>query len=297
MRLPWKTVILHALIFAGFTVLFHAAAGFAADWKNPADLAVQMSPGAISGLENKKDKTVQDVYMLTIIYYREFNRPKLKKLFRDQETNARSAPVLGLLQGIILMWDHRYQESFSILTSVIKAYPDFYPAQITLAHLSYLQKDFTRSYRMAGQMIEKKKELSRFHHTQSLLIAAGSKGFITGKNLIRAIPAYFEVNGYLKEAQKLMPDSAEVLYAVGSYCLLTPGVAGGDLDKAIAMLERSRQLTPLNTTVYVRLAQAYLAKGDVVQYQKTLARAKELDPGDELLLDYTTGEKAFLDVL
>ncbi len=192
--------------------------------------------------------------------------------------------------------DHRHQECRDVLTGVIAAHPDFYPAIITLAHLDYVQKNFERAYGKAIQMMGKRGELSRFHFTVCLLIAAGSKGIMTQKSLIRAIPSYFEVNGYLKKAQALMPGSAEVLYATGSYHLLTPAIAGGDADKAVAQLEKSKQLTPLNPGVHVRLAQAYRAKGNLAAAQKNMARAIELDPHDELLLDDQSGEKAFLDV-
>jgi len=272
------------------------SSSFAADWRSSADAAIQMSAGGIFNLENKQGKSAQDVYRLTVIYYRAFQRAKLKKLFNDHENIVPDNPAMKWLQGIILMWDHRYSECRDVLTGVIKAHPDFYPAQVTLANLDYLQKDFIRSYRTASQMIEKKNELSRFHFTVSLMIAAGSKGIITRNNPLKAIPAYFEVNGYLKAAQKTMPDSAEVFYAVGSYHLLTPAIAGGNLDKAIFLLEKSRQLTPLNPAVYIRLAQAYRAKGFPAVSQKYLSQAIELDPRDDLLLDDVSGEKVFLDV-
>jgi hypothetical protein len=278
-----------------FICLFYPAA-HASDWKNWADAAVAMSPGTIAGLENKKDKTEQDVYSLTLIYYREFNHIKLKKIFKDNEKNMSASPALRLLEGIILMQEHRHEESRNILTGVMKTHPDFYPALITLSHMSYLQKDFARAYATSKQLLAKKKELSRYHHAVSLLLAAGSKSILTRKNLVRAIPAYFEVKGYFKEAQKLMPDSFEVLYATGTYQLLTPAVAGGNLDRAIGLLEKARALAPLNTNVYVRLAQGYRARGDAAAYQKNIAQAMGLDPHDELLLDYLSGEKAFIDV-
>jgi tetratricopeptide (TPR) repeat protein len=283
------------LLLDFFLILFLSSVAAASDWKNPADAAIQMPPGSIAILENKKDKSAQDVYILTIIYYREYNQDKLKKLFRDNKDNMQDGPELKLLEGIILMREHRHRESRDILTGAMKTYPDFYPALTTLSHLNHMQKDFPRAYQLARQLIAKKNELSRFHLTTSLLIAAGSKSIITKESMLRAIPAYFEVNRYFKEAQKLMPDSPEVLYALGSYRLLAPSIAGGDIDQAIAMLEKSRQMTPLNTGVYVRLAQAYRAGGNTVAYQKNLAQAIKLDRYDELLLDYTTGEKAFLD--
>lgn len=284
--------ILSSIIF----VCLLCSSAFAADWKNPADLAVGLSPGAMINLENKKDKSAEDVYMLTVVYYREYQRSKLKKLLSDNENRMPLSPAIKLLQGIILMADHRHQESRNVLTYVIKMHPDFYPPQIALAHLDYLQRDFVRAYRNARQLIEKKSELSRFHYAVSLMIATGAKGILTKKHMIKAIPAYFEVNGYLKEAQKLMPDSAEVLYAKGSYYLLTPAIAGGNLDQAIALLETSRQMTPQNPSVYVRLAQAYRARGQSAVARKYMNKAMEIDPQDELLLDDLSGEKVFLDV-
>lgn len=250
----------------------------------------------LAGLEMKKDKSAEDIYVLTIVYYREFQLAKLKQLLGDQEKRAANGPVLKLLQGITFMGEHRYEESRAVLSGIVKTHPDFYPASVALAHLDYLQKDFERSYQRAVQLIGKRKELSRFHFAVSLMLAAGAKGVLAKRNLLVAIPAYFEVNGYLAEAQKQMPDAAEVLYAVGSYHLLTPAVAGGDLDRAIALLERSKQLSPLNPGVYVRLAQAYRACGRPDVAGKYLRRAAQLDPRNELLVDDLSGEKAFLDV-
>ncbi len=284
--------ILPLIIFASLL----CSSSFAADWKSPADLAIGMSRDAVVSLENKKDKSPQDIYTLTIVYYREFRLSKLKQLLGDQEKRVANGPQLKLLQGIVFMGEHRYQESRAVLAGVIKAYPDFYPAAVALAHLDYLQKDFDRAYQRALQLIEKRKELSRFHFTVSLMLAAGAKGVLAKRNLLVAIPAYFEVNGYLAEAQKQMPDSAEVLYAVGSYHLLTPAVAGGDVEKAIALLERSRQMTPLNPDVCVRLAQAYRANGRPDVSGKYLRQAAQLDPRNELLVDDLSGQKAFLDV-
>lgn len=284
--------ILSVIIFA--SLLYSSSV--AADWKSPADLAIGMPRDAVAGLENKKDKSAQDIYILTIVYYREFQLAKLKQLLADQERRNLNGPVLKLLQGITFMGEHRYQESRTVLTGVIKTHPDFYPAAVALAHLDYLQKDFDRAYQRARQLIGKRKELSRFHFTVSLMLAAGAKGVLAKKNLLVAIPAYFEVNRYLAEAQKQMPDSAEVLYAVGSYHLLTPAVAGGDLEKAIVLLERSRQMTPLNPDVYVRLAQAYRACGRADVSGKYLRQAAQLDPQNEMLRDDLSGEKAFLDV-
>ncbi len=289
------TVINHIIVLIIFAVLF-CSSSLAGDWKSPADSALQMSPRVLAGLEMKKDKSAEDIYVLTIVYYREFQLSKLKQLLGDQEKKAANGPALKLLQGITFMGEHRYDESRGVLAGVVKTHPDFYPASVALAHLDYLQQDFERSYQRAVQLIGKRKELSRFHFTVSLMLAAGAKGVLAKRNLLVAIPAYFEVKGYLAEAQKQMPDAAEVLYAVGSYHLLTPAVAGGDLDRAIAFLERSKQLSPLNPGVYVRLAQAYRARGRLDLTRKYLDRAARLDAQNELLQDEWSGKKIFLDV-
>lgn len=286
-----KKIILTVILFC-----WVCSSAAAADWMSLADRAVSLSASEISALENKKDKTAEDFYMLSLLYYRNYDHTGLKKLFAAHVASASAGAELRVLEAIILMREHRHSESRSALMCVLDAQPDFHPARIVLAHLSYLQKDFKQSYALARQLIARKKELSKYHYTVSLLLAAGAKGILTQRYMVRAIPAYFEITGYFKEAKRMMPDAAEVLYGLGSYHLLTPPIAGGDVDKAIAMLEKSRRLTPQNTPVYVRLAQAYRFKGDEIAWKKNVERAMEIDPQDELLLDYLSGEKVFLDV-
>lgn len=269
---------------------------FAADWVSLADKAASLSSSGINQLELKKEKTADDFYVLTIAYYRNYNHAGLKKIFAASSACVSCGSERRLLEAIILMREHRHAQSSAILTEVLESQPDFYPATAVLAHLRYLQKDFAASYALARRLIARKKELSRYHYTVSLLLAAGAKGILTKKNLVRAIPGYFEVHGYIRETKKLRPEAAEVLYGLGSYHLLLPSVVGGNVDLAISLLEQSRQLTPLNTHVYVRLAQAYRSKGDEAAYRKYMARATEIDPQDELLLDELSGEKVFLDV-
>lgn len=277
-------------------VLIFAFQGYASDWKTPADNAIALSPEAVTALEKKQDKTAEDLYQLTILYYRQYDQAKLQKLLTDSDKTLADTQVGRLLAAIVLMRKHKLADSANVLNRILSSEPDFYPALIVLAHLSYLRKDFAGSYAQARKLLENKKALSRYHYTVSLLMAAGARGILAKNDLARAIPGYFEVKRYFKEAQKLMPDAPEVLYARGSYYLLTPPIADGDIDLAMEMLEKSRALTPLNPSVYVRLAQGYRAKGDEAAWLKNLNAARALDPDDELVLDYLSGAKAFLDV-
>jgi len=284
--------LIPAFVFLGLSVL----PAFGADWKALTDEAVSLAPAAVATLESRGKKSEQDVYILTLIYYRQYSHAGLKKLFNDCEKTLPDSAAIKLLQGIILMREHQHRPSRAVLDAVLKTHPDFYPALFVLGHQCYLQKDYKQAYVLARQLLDRKKELSRYHLTASLVLAAGARGFTAPRNWLRAIPVYFEVTGYFRDAKKIMPESAEVLYGLGCFHLLTPAFVGGDLDLAISMLEKSRRLTPLNTQVYVRLAQAYRAKKDEAAYRKNIARAVELDPFDEMLVDYLSGEKTFLDV-
>jgi len=273
-----------------------AAAACGADWKALTDEAVMLSPASVVALEGKEKKSEQDVYVLTLIYYRQYRHAGLKKLLADSGNLPPDSPALSLLQGILLMREHQHPQSRAVLNGVLHAHPDFYPALFVLGHQCYLQKDFHQAHALARRLIGKKKDLSKYHYMASLVLAAGARGFTAPRNWLLAIPAYFEVTGHFREAKRLMPESAEVLYGLGCFHLLTPSFVGGDIDLAISMLEKSRRLTPLNTQVYVRLAQAYRAKNDESAYRKNIDRAHEIDAQDELLADYLSGEKGFLDV-
>lgn len=273
-----------------------AVSAYGADWKTLTDEAVSLSSSAVAALEGKEKKSEQDVYMLTLIYYRQYHHAGLKKLWADSGKIPPDSPAVKLLQGILLMREHQHRQSRAVLNGALQSHPDFYPALFVLGHQCYLLKDFSQAHALARQLIGKKNHLSKYHYMASLVLAAGARGFTAPRNWLWAIPAYFEVTGHFREARKLMPESAEVLYGLGCFHLLTPSFAGGDIDLAIAMLEKSRRLTPLNTQAYVRLAQAYRAQKDESAYRKNIDRAYELDAQDELLLDYLSGEKGFLDV-
>lgn len=269
---------------------------FATDWKMLSDHAVGMSADRICGLENKKNKTSSDIYQLAIINVRQFDHNKNKKLLQDAETLIPDTAILKWLQALVFMQEHKLQESSDSLLQINRNNPEFYPAAVTLAHVYYLKKDFARSYSLARQLMERKKELSQYHYVVSLLIAGAAKGTITKKTRERLLPSYFEVHSYFKEGEKLMPQAPEVLFGLGTYYLLIPAIVGGNTNKAIKLLVKAQEMTPLNANIYVRLAQAYKDKGNLTAYHYYIGRACEIDPLDELLIDFTSGKKEFLDV-
>ena len=81
---------------------------------------------------------------------------------------------------------------------------------------------------------------------------------------------------------ELQPDDPAVLFGLGSFYLLAPGIVGGNIDKAKSYLERAVSTDPFFADAYVRLAQVYKAKGDSKKFEEYLKRALEIDPQNAL---------------
>ena len=64
---------------------------------------------------------------------------------------------------------------------------------------------------------------------------------------------------------------------------LSLSIVGGSLDRAIEELKCAVELTPDFATANARLAQAYQKMGDEDKFKFYCARAKELDPQNEVL--------------
>ncbi len=98
----------------------------------------------------------------------------------------------------------------------------------------------------------------------------------------------------LKAAEKLQPESAGVKFGLGSFYLLAPTLAGGDLERAEAYLKKAIEIDPLFVDAYVRLGQLYKIKGDSVRYNEYLNKALKIDSQNELALDIKNGKCKFI---
>ncbi len=93
----------------------------------------------------------------------------------------------------------------------------------------------------------------------------------------------FQVFDFAKKAKEINPKLPEVYLGLGCYYLLAPKVAGGNIERAIEELQCALQIAPEFCTACARLAQAYKKKGDLDKYNSYFKRAKELDPGNEVV--------------
>ncbi len=228
----------------------------------------------------------ETIYKSGLTCAREFNKDKCKQLYEDYYLLEPENKVIKWLQAVVLMQEHNLKQSKATLKQIIGDYPDFYPAQVLMMQVLYLEKDYNGSYLIAKELMKKKEVLSEYNYVLTLLFAGASKGTIASKDWKNSIPAYFEVNSYFSEAEKLMPNSPEVLYGIGTYYLLRPKIAGGCLNKAIEYLNKAKNLTPDNPDIYVRLAQVYDKKNIKHLAEKNINTAKNLDKNNELLNEY-----------
>ncbi len=81
-----------------------------------------------------------------------------------------------------------------------------------------------------------------------------------------------------KRALELDGNNPRVLASLGRQYLHAPKMFGGDVDKAIANLQKSRELDPKADETLVWLAVAYRKKGDAASANKALDEALRLNP-------------------
>ena len=140
---------------------------------------------------------------------------------------------------------------------------------------------------MASKVVGQGREaVDLSNYTRGYLLVAGGKGMLASTGGIFAkIGEGTQVFPNLKKAEELQPDSPAVLFGLGSFYFLAPGIAGGNMDKAKDYLERAVSSDPFFADAYVRLAQVYRAKGDNQKFEEYLKKALEIDPQNALARD------------
>jgi tetratricopeptide (TPR) repeat protein len=133
------------------------------------------------------------------------------------------------------------------------------------------------------------------NYVRAILIYAGSKGMIAhAGGVISKLVNGTAIYPNLKKAEKLKPKDPGVLFGLGSFYLLAPVMAGGNLSRALDYLERCLDADPGFADAFVRLAQLYKAKGDLNKYALYMDKAFALDPENELALDIQSGKCDFI---
>lgn len=266
------------------------------DWKKLHEEADRKNlPDVLSAVQAKPN-SVDDLYVLGLVYL---------NLHKDKEAEDAFNRVLALDSKIIeakwglaevLRRQHNPDKSENILKDVMKSAPEFSPAYITLAYIRYIQMNFNEAVRLANKVLEQgRKRVDLSNYVRAYLLRGGVKGMIAhyGGALSKVINGT-AVLPNLKSAEKLQPESAGVKFGLGSFYLLAPSLAGGDLEEAQIYLKKAIEVDPLFTDAYVRLAQLYKIKGDSQKYNEYIKKALEIDPKNELALDVSSGRCRFI---
>ncbi|MCF7908287.1 MAG: tetratricopeptide repeat protein [Candidatus Omnitrophica bacterium] len=276
------------IFFILILLIFFSLPLFALDWIN---LHQQASTQTLS----KNPQSENELYIQGLVYLNEHKDNEAKEVFDKliSQNNNLFEARWGLAE--VLRRKKALKQSQEILDQIIQTNPGFSPAYITLAYIKYTQTKFNEAAKLALKVIKQGPEASDIDNfSRAYLIFAGSKGLIASKGgpLSKLINGT-QVLPNLKRAEKLRPDAPEVLFGLGNFYFLAPGIAGGNLDKAQDYLKRCLKKDPSFADAYVRLAQVYKAKNNAEQYELYLKKAKAIDPLNELLNDELSGECKF----
>lgn len=188
----------------------------------------------------------------------------------------------------ILRRAYNFEEAEKIFNDVLVKCPGHASSLISLSYIRYHDNKFSEALKILKQVL-KQLDLERENKALAYMLI----GSINAKKA--SLGGFFckvvygtRIKGCFEKAKSIAPDLAEVRLGLGSFYLLAPKIAGGDVDRAIEELECAVQLTPDFATANARLAQAYRKKQILDKYNFYLQRAKELDPDNEVVKEIET---------
>lgn len=283
-------------LIALFFVLVSFCTAGAAGWKELHEKADTIKfEDALTLTQNNPDST-DDLYVLGLVYLNQHKDKEALAVFEKILSFKPDEITAEWGRAEVLRRQHKYNASEQILEKIIASNPEFAPSYITLGYMKYREFKLDEAVRLAQRVIEMGRDaVDLSNYTRAYLLYGGTKGMIAhyGGAFSKIINGT-SVFPNLKKAQKLQPKSAAVLFGMGSFYLLAPSLAGGDMEKAEEYLKDALEADPLFPDVYVRLAQVYKIKGDNDKYEMYLNQALEIDPKNELALDIKAGTCKFI---
>ena len=191
----------------------------------------------------------------------------------------------------VLRRENRFQDAERILIDNLEVDPQHPPSLLTLAYISYKEDALAQ----AGELISRalrSPQLSRQDKGLAYMLkgAINSRrsqgGWLFGKLIYGP-----QIKGYFLKARELAPQLPEVHLGLGTFYLLAPKIAGGNLQLAIEELRLALDLAPDFATASARLTQAYKEAGDLQQYDYYIKKTRELDPENEVLQELSADAK------
>lgn len=276
-----------------FTVIsfFIMGFSFSFDWVSLHEEAVSIGIEEAEQIRKKSPGSLSSLYLLALTYLENYKIDLAEGTFQEGVKIDSGNPFFRWGKIECLRRKYQCQDCEVKLSQIIEESPGFAPAYVTLAYLYYRDRDFNKTARLTYQVIRMGQDsVDEANYIRALGLFAGAKGMAAhyGGPLSKVINGRM-IMPYLQRAKRIDPDSAVVKFGLGSYYLLAPAIFGKDLDKAEDYLTRAIEADPHFADIYVRLAQVYRAKGDLVKYDKYLAKAIQIDPKNDLALDIKQG--------
>ena len=189
-----------------------------------------------------------------------------------------------------------YQQAEKLLNQILSNNPSHTSSLISLAYIRYKDDKLDESLKLVREAL-KQTDID----TRNKALAYMMLGSINGRRAKKG--GFFskltygtQIKNHFLKAKEIAPDLPEVHLGLGTFYLLAPAIAGGDLNKAVEELELTVKIAPEFATPHARLAQAYQKKGNAEKYNFHLNRAKELDSENEVLKEFRDGSQVNLKV-
>ena len=183
----------------------------------------------------------------------------------------------------VLRREYKFVEAETIFQETLKQDPQYIPSLISICYIRYHDDKLNEAMKMAKGLLRRRDIDIKNKAIVYMLVASINARRSAKGGFFSKLSYGTQIKGYFQKALDLAPELPEAHLGLGSFYLLAPKIAGGNINKAIEELGRAVILAPDFATANARLAQAYKAKGEVNKYKFYIERTKVLDPENEVL--------------
>lgn len=176
-----------------------------------------------------------------------------------------------------------YKQAELVLNKILQINSRHLPSLNSLSYIKYKNGDFKNAVLLAKKVLSSS-NLDRENQAMAFMLlgainsARAENGSLLGKCIYAG-----KIKGNFLKAKELAPNLPEVRLALGTFYILAPKIIGGDLERGLSELQEAVKLAPAFATINARLAQGYKIKGDSNKFEYYLAKARSLDPENEVL--------------
>ena len=269
---------------------------YAFDWKSLHELADICTLERAKQALNQNPRDIEKLYVLGLVLFNKHQDVQAKEIFDKILTiDPDNIPAQWALAEF-LRRQHELAEAERILTWLIHDQPDFSPAYISIGYIKYVHLLFDETVDLMGVVIDHGKDnVDLTTYVRAHCIYAAAKGMIA----YYGGPISKSINGaaflrHLRIVKNLQPENVLVPYGFGCYYLLIPAKYNKRLDIAEGYFRKALSIDPLIPDIYVRLAEVYNLKGDQDKAKEYIDKAADIDPKNELLQDFLSGDCKFV---